>query len=323
MPISAKQVKELRDRTGLGMMDCKAALQEADGDLEQAIDALRRKSALKAAKKASRTAAQGLLGLKVAADGKRAALVEVNIETDFAARNPKFIAFVDRVAAAALEAAADGAELASTPDRGARPPSESAALRPAAPDDHPRAGLRHRLVSAFTEEREALVQEIGENINVRRAEALAAATGCIGSYLHNDGRKGALVELSVDDAELGRDLAMHITAHDPTPLVVRSADLDASVIAKEREIFAAQAADSGKPPNIVEKIVEGRVRKFLAEVSLIDQAFIKDGELKVGKLLGAKGAETRRFARLEVGEGIAVAEEDFAAEVAAQAAGGS
>ncbi|MCY3641791.1 MAG: translation elongation factor Ts [Gammaproteobacteria bacterium] len=289
MPISAKQVKELRDRTGLGMMDCKAALQEADGDLEQAIDALRRKSALKAAKKASRTAAQGLLGLKVAADGKRAALVEVNIETDFAARNPKFIAFVDRVAAAAMEAGADGAELAGT----------------------------------FAEERETLVQEIGENINVRRAETLAAETGCIGTYLHNDGRKGALVELSIDDAELGRDLAMHITAHDPTPLVVRSADLDAATVAKEREIYAAQAADSGKPPNIVEKIVEGRVRKFLAEVSLIDQAFIKDGEQKVGKLLGAKGAEARRFARLEVGEGIAVAEEDFAAEVAAQAAGGS
>ena len=289
MPITAKQVKELRDRTGLGMMDCKAALQEADGDLEQAIDALRRKSALKAAKKASRTAAQGLLGLKVAADGKRAALVEVNIETDFAARNPKFIAFVDRVAAAALEAGADGAELPGV----------------------------------FAEEREALVQEIGENINVRRAETLATETGRIGSYLHNDGRKGALVELSIDDAELGRDLAMHITAHDPTPLVVRSADLDAATVAKEREIFAAQAADSGKPPNIVEKIVEGRVRKFLAEVSLVDQAFIKDGEQKVGKLLGAKGAEARRFARLEVGEGIAVAEEDFAAEVAAQAAGGS
>ena len=289
MPITAKQVKELRDRTGLGMMDCKAALQEADGDLEQAIDALRRKSALKAAKKASRTAAQGLLGLKLAADGKRAALVEVNIETDFAARNPKFIAFVDRVAAAALEAGADCAELAGV----------------------------------FAEEREALVQEIGENINVRRAETLATETGRIGSYLHNDGRKGALVELSIDDAELGRDLAMHITAHDPTPLVVRSADLDAATVAKEREIFAAQAADSGKPPNIVEKIVEGRVRKFLAEVSLVDQAFIKDGEQKVGKLLGAKGAEARRFARLEVGEGIAVAEEDFAAEVAAQAAGGS
>ncbi len=289
MPITAKQVKELRDRTGLGMMDCKAALQEADGDLEQAIDALRRNSALKAAKKASRTAAQGLLGLKVAADGKRAALVEVNIETDFAARNPKFIAFVDRVAAAALEAGADGAELAGV----------------------------------FAEEREALVQEIGENINLRRAETLATETGRIGSYLHNDGRKGALVELSIDDAELGRDLAMHITAHDPTPLVVRSADLDAATVAKEREIFAAQAADSGKPPNIVEKIVEGRVRKFLAEVSLVDQAFIKDGEQKVGKLLGAKGAEARRFARLEVGEGIAVAEEDFAAEVAAQAAGGS
>ena len=288
MPIAAKQVKALRDRTGLGMMDCKVALQEADGDLEQAIDALRRKSALKAAKKASRTAAQGLLGLKVAVDRKRAALVEVNIETDFAARNPKFIAFVDRVAATALETGADGAQLAT----------------------------------AFADEREALVQEIGENINVRRAETLAAETGCIGSYLHNDGRKGALIDLSIEDVELGRDLAMHVTAHDPTPLVVRSADLDPEAVAKEREIFAAQAAGSGKPPAIVEKIVEGRVRKFLAEVSLVDQAFIKDSELKVGQLLSAKGAEARCFARLEVGEGIAVAQEDFAAEVAAQAAGG-
>ena len=329
MPISAKQVKELRDRTGLGMMDCKAALQEADGDLEQAIDALRRKSALKAAKKASRTAAQGLLGLKVAADGKRAALVEVNIETDFAARNPKFIAFVDRVAGAALETGADGAELASFPDRGARLPRESAN----APDDHPLLDLRQRLVSTFAEEREALVQEIGENINVRRAETLVAETGCIGSYLHNDGRKGALVELSIDDAELGRDLAMHITAHDPTPLVVRPDDLDPAVVDKEREVYRAQAEAEAKveevagkkpkPPEILAKIVDGRVRKFLSEVSLIDQEFVKVSKQKVGKLLSAKGAEARRFARLEVGEGIAVAEEDFAAEVAAQAAGGS
>ncbi len=296
MSITAKQVKALRERTGLGMMDCKAALEAVDGDLEAAIDELRKKSALKAAKKSGRTAAQGLLGLKAAADGKRAALVEVNIETDFAARNPKFIAFVDEVATAALQT------------------GESAA----------------GLAAAFAAMREALVQEIGENIRIRRVAFLAAADGAVGAYLHNDRRKGALVELSVGDAELGRDLAMHVTAHDPTPLVVRSEDLDEATVAKEKEIIAARtAADvaaeqvrtgKAKPPIVVEKMTEGRLRKFFAEVSLIDQAFVKDPQLKVGKLLQGKGAEVRRFAKLEVGDGIAVPEEDFAAEVAAQAA---
>lgn len=293
MAVSAKQVKALRELTGLGMMECKAALQEVGGDLDAAVDQLRRKSALKAAKKSGRTAAQGLLGLRASADGKSAALVEVNVETDFAARNPKFIEFVDRIAAAALEtgAGADG------------------------------------LAAAFSGERQALVQEIGENIRVRRAERLAVANGAVGSYLHNDRRKGALVELSPADSELGRDLAMHVTAHDPTPLVVRGEQLDEATLEKERDIITARTAaevaeeaQTGKavPPQVVDKRVEGRLRKFLAEVSLVEQAFVKDSQVKVGALLRGKGAEVRRFARLEVGEGIEVAEQDFAAEVAAQ-----
>ena len=299
MPITAKQVKALRERTGLGMMDCKAALEAVDGDLEAAIDELRKKSALKAAKKSGRTAAEGLLGLQAAADGKRAALVEVNIETDFAARNPKFIAFVDAVAAAALETGADAEALSA----------------------------------AFAEARQALVQEIGENISLRRAARLATEDGAIGAYLHNDRRKGALVELAGGDAELGRELAMHVTAHDPTPLVVRSEDLDEATVAKEKEIIGARtAADlaaeevrtgKSKPPIVAQKMVEGRLRKFFAEVSLIDQAFVKDPQVKVGKLLQGKGAQVRRFAKLEVGEGIEVAEEDFAAEVAAAAGQGA
>ena len=284
MAASVKLVKALRERTGLGIMDCKSALDECGGDLDAAIDFLRKKSALKAARKAGRPAAQGLLGLHVSADGKHAALVEVNIETDFAARNAKFAAFVDRLAAAA-PASVDAAALAA----------------------------------AFEDERAALVQEIGENIRIRRMVCLQTAEGLIGAYLHNDARKGALVELSVADAELGKSLAMHVTAHDPTPLVVHAQDLDEALVAKEREVLAAQADAAGKPPEIVEKIVNGRLRKFFAEVSLIDQPFVKDGELKVGKLLAGKGAEVRRFARLEVGEGIEVAQDDFAAEVAAQA----
>lgn len=284
MGASAKLVKALRERTGLGIMDCKAALDECGGDLAAAVDHLRKKSALKAAGKSSRTAAEGLLGLHVSADGKCAALVEVNIETDFAARNAKFRAFVDKVA-------------------GAAPASTDAAA----------------LAALFADERAALVQEIGENISIRRMAVLRTGDGFVGVYLHSDARKGALVELSLADAELGKELAMHVTAHDPTPLVVRAEDLDEAVVAKEREVLAAQAAAAGKPAAIVRKIIDGRLRKFLAEVSLVEQPFVKDGERKVGELLADKGAEVRRFARLQVGEGIEVAQDDFAAEVAAQA----
>ena len=295
MAVTAKQVKELRDRTGLGMMDCKKALEEAGGVVDAAIEQLRRKSALKAEKRAGRTAAEGLLGLRVADNGRRAALVEVNIETDFAARNQKFTAFV-------------GAVLDAVYDEG---------------------GDTQAVAAAFAGRREALVQEIGENIAVRRVARLESGDGYIAGYLHNDRRKAALVELSGADPVLARDLAMHVTAHDPTPLVVEPADIEPAVIDKERDIYRAQAeaeaeADAAagrkpKPPEILEKMVEGRVRKFLGEVSLVDQKFVKDAGVKVGRLLGGNGIECRRFVRFEVGEGISVERQDFAAEVAAQA----
>ena len=298
MAVTAKLVKELRDRTGLGMMDCKRALEDAGGDIDTAIDQMRKKSALKAAKKAGRTTAEGLLGLRVAENGKRAALVEVNIETDFAARNEKFVRFVASVLDAVFN---DG-------------------------------GDTETVVQRFADERETLVQEIGENIAVRRVARLDSDDGFIAGYLHNDQRKGAVVELSVTDPELARDLAMHVTAHDPVPLVVQPQDLDPAVVAKEREIYQAQAdAEAArdeaagkrpKPPEILKKIlkekVEGRVRKFLGEVSLVDQKFVKDANLKVGALLATKQAQCHRFMRYEVGEGLAVEKQDFAAEVAAQ-----
>jgi len=287
MAISAAMVKELRERTGLGMMDCKRALTEAGGDMEKAIEELRKKSALKAAKKAGRTTANGLLGIKVADDGSRGAIVEINIETDFAAKNEKFIAFVAKVTEQLFDSA-DG---------------DLAALS----------------AGELNAERETLVQEIGENITIRRGEVLTSAAGGISQYMHGDQRRGALVDLTVVNAELGRDVAMHVVAINP--MVVRSEDVAPEVLEKEREIFASQAADSGKPEEIVVKMVEGRVKKFLAEVSLLDQPFVKDGDIKVSKLLADAGAEVASFVRYEVGEGIEVEEMDFAAEVAAQVAG--
>ncbi|MCZ6709896.1 MAG: translation elongation factor Ts [Gammaproteobacteria bacterium] len=287
MAITATMVKELRERTGLGMMDCKAALTEADGDMELAIDGLRKRSALKAAKKAGRTTANGLLGVKVADDGSRGAMVEINIETDFAAKNDKFIAFVGTVLDAVYA-------------------SNSARVNDVV------AGELDSL-------REVLVQEIGENISVRRAAVIGDGDGFVTSYIHGDNRKAVLIELSGRDEILGRDLAMHITAINP--MVVQASQVPADLLGKEREIFAAQAADSGKPDEIIEKMVEGRMRKFLAEVSLVDQPFVKDGDIKVGKLLADAELSCRGFIRFEVGEGIEVAEQDFAAEVAAQVKG--
>jgi elongation factor Ts len=286
--ITAAMVKELRERTGLGMMDCKKALTEADGDMDRAIDDLRRNSALKAAKKSSRTAADGLLGLRVADDGRYGVLLEVNIETDFAARHEKFLAFVERVRDRLFERRSDD--------------------------------LPALLGAGLEAEREALVQEIGENVALRRAALVEAPPdGRVFGYLHQDNRKGALVAVSGGDAELGRDLAMHVTA--ANPLVVAGSDLDPTLVAREREIFAAQVQDSGKPADIIAKMVEGKVRKFLAESSLLEQAFVKDAGVKVGQLLAARKARCTGFARFEVGEGVAVAETDFAAEVAAQVRG--
>jgi elongation factor Ts len=285
--ITASMVKELREVTGLGMMDCKKALTESDGNMDAAIEALRKSSALKASKKADRTASEGLLGLRVADDGSYGVLVEVNIETDFAARNDKFIAFVARVRDLAFE----------------RRTSDVARL----------------LADGLGAERETLVQGIGENISLRRIALLEAPGGKIASYLHADNRKAALVALVGGDEELGRDLAMHVTAINP--MVVAGSDLSPEVVAKEREIFTAQAQDSGKPADIIAKMVEGRVRKFLAEVSLLDQPFVKDADVRVSQLLTQKKARCTGFVRFEVGEGIDKVETDFAAEVAAQVRG--
>ena len=288
MAITASMVKELRERTGLGMMDCKRALEETDGDLEQAIEELRKKSALKAAKKAGRTTADGLLAIKVADDGTRGALVEVNIETDFAAKNEKFIGFVDKVLGQVFDAG--------------------------------NGDVQALLDAGLEVERETLVQEIGENITIRRAQVVSSAAGGIASYLHGDKRQGAIVELSGPAAEVGREVAMHVTALNP--MVVNSSDVPADVLAKEREIYTTQAEDSGKPAEIVAKMVDGRVKKFLAEVSLVDQPFVKDPNQKVGELVKGAGVEIVSFVRYEVGEGIEKDTTDFAAEVAAQLGGG-
>jgi elongation factor Ts len=285
--VTAAMVKDLREQTGLAMMDCKKALTEANGDMEAAIEALRQSSALKAAKKADRTASEGLLALRVADDGSHAVLVEVNIETDFAARNEKFIAFVERVCDRAFEQR--GADLATL------------------------------LAGGLDGERETLVQGIGENVAVRRIARLDSPGGSIASYMHADNRKAALVALTGGDAELGRDLAMHVTAIKPQ--VVAGTDVAPGVVAKERAIFTAQAQDSGKPADIVAKMVEGRVRKFLAEISLLDQPFVKDDKTRVSQLLAQKKARCTGFVRFEVGEGIDKVEKDFAAEVAAQVRG--
>lgn len=284
--VSASMVKELRERTGLGMMECKKALVEAGGDIEVAIEDLRKSSGMKAAKKAGRTAADGIVAAKVAEDGSYGVLVEVNSETDFVARDDNFLAFVGKVVDKAFE------------DK----QGDVAAL------------MAGELESA----REALVQKIGENISVRRV-SVVEAEGAVGSYVHSNNRIGVLVALKGGDVEVARDVAMHVAA--VNPLVAKPDDMSAELIEKEREIYTAQAQESGKPPEIIEKMIDGRIRKYLAENSLTEQAFVKDPDTTVGKLLKSAGADILGFVRMEVGEGIEKEEVDFAAEVAAQLKG--
>lgn len=280
--IKASMVKELRDRTGLGMMECKKALAGAGGDIDAAIEELRKSSGMKAAKKAGRTAAEGAIALQLADDGKSGVMVEVNSETDFAARDANFLGFVSSVVAeVAGQQQTDIAQLMS-------------------------AGLEDK--------RQALVQKIGENITVRRAELVAGDV--VGGYVHGNGKIAVLVNLIGGDAELAKDVAMHVAAVNPQ--VAKPSDMSPELLEKERAIYVAQAADSGKPPEIVEKMVEGRVRKFVAESSLVEQPFVKDPDLKVSQLLKNAGADVVGFVRFEVGEGIEKDEVDFASEVAAQ-----
>ncbi len=290
--IPAALVKELRARTGLGMLDCKRALAANDGDVDLAIQQLRKESGLQAAKKAGRIAADGLLAISTAENASRAVILEVNIETDFAARNSIFAEFVEHLVQVALQRGVTDAEQLMTAD--------------------------------LEEKRKALVQEIGENISVRRL-ALIAPPGepgeaVVGTYLHSNNKVGALVALRRGDARLGRDLAMHVTA--ANPLVVSPQDIPDAVLAKEREIYAAQAAELGRPQAIMEKIIEGRLRKFVAASSLTEQPFVKDMQVNVGQLVRAADAEILSFVRFEVGEGIAKEAADFAEEVAAQVRGG-
>ena len=284
--ITASMVKELRERTGLGMMDCKKALAEADGDMDRAIEDLRKASGLKAAKKASRVAAEGVVMTKIADDGNYGVLVEVNSETDFVARDENFLNFAKQVLDAAFSnKSADVASL---------------------------------LEGGLEDTRQALVQKIGENINLRRVERVEfedANAGIVDSYIHNN-KIGVLVAITGDEESLARDIAMHIAA--VNPMVTRAEDVPEEVLAKESEIYSAQAKESGKPEEIVKKMIEGRIRKFIAEVSLTEQTFVKDPDVKVGGLLKQAGADIVQFVRFEVGEGIEKEEEDFAAEVAAQ-----
>ncbi len=291
MAITASLVKELRERTGSGMMECKKALVETGGDIDAAIELMRKSGQAKAAKKAGRIAAEGIVAISTSADGARAALVEVNCETDFVAKDGNFTAFVDAVADRALNGDAENTEaLVSAP-------------------------IREGGEETVNQAREALIAKIGENINVRRFARLTAAGGNLYSYSHG-GRIGVLVEMQGGDAELGKDIAMHVAASNP--VCVSEDEVPAEMLAKEREIFKAQAAESGKPENIIEKIVEGRVRKYLSEVTLVGQPFIKDPDMVVGKLLNAKGANVLGFQRFEVGEGIEKKSENFADEVMAQ-----
>jgi len=282
--MSAAQVKELRERTGLGLLECKKALAEASGDIEAAIETLRKSSGMKAAKKAGRTAAEGIVAIQSAPDGSLAAMVEVNSETDFVARDENFLNFVQTVVGTAFEQRNNDITLLAGGD--------------------------------IEEARQALVQKIGENISVRRVVVHEASAGVVGGYVHGNNRIAVVVSLKGGNAELAKDVAIHVAAVNPQ--VVSPDQMAEEVVAKEREIYTAQAQESGKPAEIVEKMIDGRIRKFLSENSLTEQAFVKDPDTTVGKLVSAAGAEIVGFSRFEVGEGIEVEKVDFAAEVAAQ-----
>ncbi|MEZ5536877.1 MAG: translation elongation factor Ts [Thiolinea sp.] len=290
MAITASMVKELRERTGAGMMDCKKALAETDGDMEAAIELMRKSGAAKADKKSSRTAADGCVVIRVSGDAKQAAIVEVNSETDFVAKDDNFANFANAVGDAVL------------------------VNRPADVDAISGLSVGEQTVE---EARTALIAKVGENIKVRRFE-LVDTDGQIATYQHG-AKIGVVVALEGGDDELGKDIAMHIAAS--RPVCVDESGVPAETVEKERAIQLDIAMQSGKPQEIAEKMVDGRMRKFLAEITLVGQPFVKDPEQTVGKLLAAKGAKVVSFTRVEVGEGIEKKEEmSFADEVAAQAA---
>ena len=292
MAITAALVKELRERTGAGMMECKKALVGTDGDIDAAIEEMRKSGAAKADKKAGRVAAEGKIEMAVSDDGATLAMVEVNSETDFAAKDDNFTGFAAAVAAAALAGEAADAEALAT----------------------------MKLASGDTVEdaRKALISKIGENITVRRCNIIKRQGDHLGAYSHG-ARIGVVVDLKGGSEDLAKDLAMHIAAS--KPVCVAQSDVPADMVEKEKEIFSAQAAESGKPAEIIEKMVTGRIAKFLNEQSLYGQQFVKDPDQKVEKLLKAASASVESFSRLEVGEGIEKKVENFADEVKAQLEG--
>lgn len=290
MKIPAATVKELRERTGAGMMECKKALDETKGDIEAAIELMRKTGQAKAAKKAGRIAAEGLIVIQQ--DDKHAAMIEVNSETDFVSKGDDFKEFCDMVAATVLRECPTNLEtLMGTPMNNGKTVEEA---------------------------RKDLIAKIGENTNVRRFTLMDSQTGNLGIYLHGT-RIGVLVDMRDGSKELAKDIAMHIAAS--RPLCVTPEQVPAEIIAKEKEIYQAQAAESGKPPKIIEKMVEGRLKKYLGEVTLLGQPFVKDPDQTVEKLLKSQGATVLHFERFEVGEGIEKKSENFADEVMQQVQG--
>ena len=282
MSITASQVKELREMSGVGMMECKKALVETDGDLQKALDFLRANSSLKAEKKASRVAADG--EVKVAENSKYTSLIEINSETDFAAKDSQFKDFANDVADHLVSnCVKDIADLSLV----------------------------------FEDKRQSLIQSIGENIQLRRLETLEVSSGgCIGSYVHSDGKLAALVSIDSDNKELAKDLAMHVSATNQSCL--HAEDIDSELRERARSIFLAQAEESGKDASIMEKMVEGKVKRFLSEVTLVSQGFVKNPDQSIEALLKENNTSILAFTRFKVGEGIEVEAKDFAAEVAEQ-----
>lgn len=291
MSVTAAMVKELRQRTGSGMMECRKALRETEGDMDLAIENMRKAGLAKADKKSSRIAAEGRIAVAQSVDTKSAVIIDVNCETDFVAKGDTFKEFANAIAAAILAADISTVEQASE--------------------------LTLADGKTIDETRRGLISKLGENITLRRFQKVATEGGT-GFYLHGE-KIGVLVDLATADAELAKDVAMHIAASKPQ--CVAEADVAAETIEKEKAIFVAQAEESGKPAAIIEKMIGGRIRKFLAEITLEGQAFIKDDKVTVGKLVSGKGNKVLNFIHLEVGEGIEKEEGDFAAEVMAQIRG--
>ncbi len=292
MQITASLVKELRERTGAGMMECKRALVDAAGDIEAAVESMRKAGLAKADKKAGRIAAEGLIGIQASEDGRAAAMVEVNCETDFVAKEDEFRGFVAQLGATVLEQA----------------PATLDALLEMAVDGGESVETRRR----------ELVAKIGENISVRRSTRVESDAGLVAAYLHG-GRIGVLVDIEGGTPEIGKDVAMHVAAS--KPMCVAENDVPEATLAKEREILVAQAEDSGKPPEIIERMVTGRLKKYLAEITLLGQPFVKDPDMSVEKYLAQSGARVVQFERFEVGEGLEKRTENFADEVMAQVRG--